>query len=160
MSKKIQLTKDQFTIVDDEDYEHLIQWKWHSSSNSNGRFYAVRTGKMKEARKQFRIHRVITDCPEGLVVDHINHDTLDNRKINLRICTQQQNTYNNANVRKKMYSRHKGVSFNKSANKYTAQIRVQKRLIHLGCFADEGSAGMAYQLAAKEYYGEFAYSGE
>lgn len=155
MSEKIELTKGQYAIVDDEDYDYLNQWKWHAGE-SNGRFTARRTGKVEEKRKLFLLHRVIMNCPKDKVVDHINHNTLDNRKENLRICTQQQNVYNSRNIRDKLYSKHKGVSFNKSVNKYIAQIRVKKTLVHLGCFHKELDAAETYKEAAKTLHGEFA----
>jgi hypothetical protein len=99
------------------------------------------------------MHRVILNAPKGLMVDHINHDTLDNRKENLRIVTNQQNTFNQK--LKNHSSKYKGVTWNSNSEKWCARIRHNKP-IYLGLFKDEKEAGMAYNEGAKKYFGEFA----
>lgn len=83
-------------------------------------------------------------------VDHINHDKLDNRKLNLRICTSSQNSHNR-NV--------KGISCNEEGNKCKARICFDGRQIHLGYFNTKEKAIMARRKAEKKYFGEFAYKG-
>lgn len=82
----IPLTQGRVVLVDDEDYEWLSERKWHAHKSST-HWYAACWIK----GKMIRMHRLITDAPDGLVVDHINGDTLDNRRCNLRICTTREN---------------------------------------------------------------------
>lgn len=90
MTKEIQLTQGKVTLVDDEDYEWLSQWKWCAKDGRNGNFYAFRASKNKSTY----MHRLILDTPKGKVTDHINGNGLDNRRINLRICSYRENSHN------------------------------------------------------------------
>ncbi len=155
--KLIPLTQGKFAIVDDEDYERLSQWKWQVRRLTYGGFAAVRTRQSTEKDGPQSIHmsRVITKAPAGLVVDHINHDTLDNRKCNLRICTTSQNAYN-----RKPYgasSKYKGVSMPLNSKKWMARISIKGKQHILGTFETEESAAEAYKVAAKEFHGEYCY---
>ena len=77
-------------LIDEEDYQLVSRFKWHKGDTG----YAVWRG-IKDGKKQtIRMHRLITNCPKGKIIDHINHDKLDNRKSNLRICTQSENMRN------------------------------------------------------------------
>lgn len=87
---KIPLTKGAFALVDEEDFELVSQYKWHL----NDMGYAVWRGIIDGKKKTIRMHRLIKNTPDELVTDHINHDRLDNRKSNLRICTQKENAKN------------------------------------------------------------------
>lgn len=148
MTKSIHLSQGKVTQVDDEDFEFLNQWKW--SYRSDGR--AVRCDK---SNKIIRMHRVIMNAPAGTVVDHINGDTLDNRKINLRICSQKENTLNHRR-NKNNVSGYKGVSWSKKAGKWRAYIAPNRKQISLGCFMDVIEAARAYDKAAKKLFGKFA----
>lgn len=88
MAKYILLTQDLSTLVDDEDYAWLNQWKWYARK-SDTKTYAARS---KTGFAAIKMHRAITQAPAGMVVDHINGDSLDNRRCNLRICTSRENT--------------------------------------------------------------------
>jgi hypothetical protein len=144
---KIQLNQSKFAIVDAEDYDWLNQWKWSYSR------YAIRT--TKEDRRTISMHRFIMDAPEGMEVDHINGDKLDNRRCNLRICTHQQNTCSRHRSTKKS-SKYQGVSWNKEHKKWVAQIGINGKRINLGRFLLEEDAARAFDKAAKELHGEFA----
>ena len=98
------------------------------------------------------MHRVITGYP---LVDHINGDGLDNRRANLRAATATQNNQN----RRPSLSRSgfKGVTKSSKSNGWYARIRVNGKLIHLGCYPDPTSAARAYDAAALEHFGEFAW---
>jgi hypothetical protein len=89
------------------------------------------------------------------VVDHINHNTLDNRKANLRICTNQQNHFNMLKKSLSKTSIYKGVHYVKRVKKFMAYISCPKAT-YLGYYAKEIDAAMAYDTAAKKYFGEFA----
>lgn len=92
--KKIKLSQGLWAIVDDADFEELLCYKWCASRSSDtGGVYACRFTSAKNGRKKRKVymHRFIMDCNNGLQVDHINDDTLDNRRSNLQVLTQQGN---------------------------------------------------------------------
>lgn len=144
--------KGKHVLVDDEDYEYLNQWKWYCDN----RGYALRGVNInKHTHKIIRMHRVIMDVPKGLYIDHINHNTLDNRKSNLRICNRSQNNQNQIK-RPGLTSRYKGVCWCERDNGWYAQIGINGKQINLGLFRDEALAAKTYDEKAKEYFGEFA----
>lgn len=146
MAKKILLGNDQFAIVDDEDYELLMKFKWRAiTSGVYGHFYANTTIKM---------HRFILDAPKGYVVDHINGDTLDNRKQNLRICTHAQNQQNTGS--RGGSSKYKGVCFKKAQGKWQGQFRGNGVKYYCGLFDTEEAAARAVDKKRREICGEFA----
>ena len=102
------------------------------------------------------MHREVANTPDGLVCDHINGDSLDNRKANLRSATYLQNSWNRGKSQRIGYSKYKGVIFYKMRQKWCATICVYGKKIFLGTFEDEIQAVKAYDKAAKKYFGEFA----
>ena len=150
--KQIKLTQGKYAIVDDEDFEWLNQWKWYANKDHKT-YYARR----HEGKKIVKMHRLILNASIGTEVDHKNHDGLDNRRDNIRICTFSQNQHRRATT--KGVSAYRGVyQLNHSPNyKWASQIRANGKVKHLGCFVTEVEAAMAYNKAAKQYYGEFAY---
>jgi len=144
------LTRGKFAIVDPEDYDLLSRCKWCAVKDSNT-YYAVRSRQ----NKQIRMHREIMKVPKHLVCDHINHNGLDNRKNNLRICTKQQNTHNQK-PRKTGTSKYKGVDWNKRQRKWRARIYYESRCHYLGYFNNEIDAAKAYDKKARELFKEFA----
>lgn len=150
----IELTKGYTTIVDDSDYDVLCKYKWHAM-DTIGRVVAARVITNEDYTRTLQLlHRVIMIAPPELEVDHINGNTLDNRRSNLRLCTHQENCMN-ASVAKHS-SKFKGVSRNVTGKKWVAQIRYNNRLIYLGSFESEESAAKAYNVKASELFGEFA----
>jgi hypothetical protein len=152
--RKIPLTRGKYAIVDPQDYVWLKYFKWHVAGGRD--MYAVRKGVINGKKHQrLWMHREILPVPEGFVVDHINHDTLDNRRANLRPATQLQNRYN-TRKRKNKSSRYKGVHWHKCTKKWRAEIKIDGKKLHLGYFHSEADAGRAYDKAARKYQGEFA----
>ena len=146
----IPLTRGQFTVVDAEDYLWLSQYQWFAEGTA-GHFYAVR----KENGRSIKMHRQIMNAPDHLVVDHIDHDGLNNRRENLRICTFAENCRNLRASRHKS-SKYKGVHWHKRNHKWAVQVTCDHKRNHLGYFGDEIDAAKAYDRAALELFGEFA----
>lgn len=144
-----------FALVDDEDFERINKYHWHAPRQRSG-VYAVRDITKNGKRKRLHMHREIIGYKEGMVVDHINHNCLDNRKSNLRLCTNTQNSMNMFS-HKGSRSQYKGVYFHKSSGHWQSSIRVCKKLIHLGTYKEERDAAKAYNINAKKYFKEFAY---
>lgn len=115
-----------YALVDDEDYEMLTGiGKWHE----NDQGYAVRRDVIDGDKRTVRMHRIIAGTPEGMITDHINHNRLDNRKSNLRICDQKTNMRN-----KKDQGR--GYWFQKQNKNWVVEVNG----IHRGCFSNEADA--------------------
>lgn len=163
--KVIPLTKGQFAKVDDEDYDHLMQWKWYAKQWRTDRtYYAKRTQRDPITKKSVTIsmHRFIMNCPADLKTDHENHDGLDNQKHNLRNCTNSENGKNKRSA-KNSSSQYLGVSLLKNNKEkgypkiWKSSINLGKNKIkHLGVYKDEIEAAQKYDEAAKEYHKEFA----
>jgi hypothetical protein len=151
--KYIELAQGKRAIVDNEDYKYLSQFKWHLSSNG----YAVMTthNYVDGVRKTYHpaMHSLVNKTPKGKSTDHINENKLDNRRKNLRTCTQSQNMANRG-FQKNNKSGYKGVYW--SEGKWTAQIRFKGETIHLGRSKDIKEAAQLYSNAASHYFGEFA----
>jgi len=124
-------------LFDLEDIDKIKEQKWHPhySPTMNG-YYVVATARgSKTERIGIKLHRLVTNCPNGLVVDHINHKTLDNRKINLRVCTNQENGENrkgcnNTNVN----SGYRNVYYRENNNKWFVSLTQNGKKIYGGDF--------------------------
>jgi hypothetical protein len=152
--KEIPLTQGKVALVDDEDFDYLNQWKWYAAKMGKG-IYAQRNQWDNGRSSTITMHRLLIEIPEGLMVDHINRNGLDNRKSNLRAVTAQQNRLNTAPSGKIPY---RGVCKYpyKTARQYYAQIVVNYKLIYLGVYLTAEEAALAYDQKAKEFHGEFA----
>ena len=147
----IPLTQGKFAIVDAEDYDWLSQYKW-CAVKSRETFYAQRWSNGRVVG----MHRVIMHAPKGVICDHKNHNGLDNRKSNLRLCTSAQNQYNKR-PKKGCASRYKGVVLRSDCKRWRARIGFNGKRIHLGDFDNQMEAAMAYDNKAVELFGEFAW---
>lgn len=152
--KTIPLTQGLVAKVDDDDYEELSKYKWYAVGHK-GQEYAARCGKRNETH-HIRMHRVLLHAPNGLQVDHINGDRLDNRKSNLRLATQAENSRNRCKFPKPALSRYKGVTYHKRDKVWQASIKVSGKQIYIGSFCTEKEAAAAYNEAALRYHGPYA----
>lgn len=156
--KEIKLTRGQVAIVDDEDFDSLNKYKWYALKIPHG-YYAVRniTSGVGQ-QKKLKMHRVVMSVTDPCIkVDHMYGDTLDNRKSQLRICSDSENKRNQVKSRVEVLtSKHKGLSYRKAKDKYDVRITIDRRVIHLGSFKDETDAAKAYNDGAIKYHGEFA----
>jgi hypothetical protein len=145
--KEIPLTKGQIALVDDEDYERCRVLKWSAIQPHEGYYYASCSFRSLHSNPSTtmmsRFIMGVTD--RKMVVDHINHDTLDNRKENLRVCSQRQNRQNLAMDKSSKYP---GVI--RFRNGWRARIRISGKLMSLGVYADEREAARAYEVKVRE----------
>jgi len=147
--KEIKLSNGNIALIDDDDFEMVSKWKWQE----NQRGYAKGKVRINDDWKTVSMHRFIMKPPSDKVVDHINHNKLDNRKSNLRICTPQQNS---ANVPKLSKTKnYKGVRYKNGG--YEASLVVKGEYKYIGSYSSEIAAANAYNYYAKQYNGEFAY---
>ena len=143
---KIPLTQGKFTLIDKDDFNKINQYIWHF----DGRYAAT-----NHKRKHLRLHRILLNVPPKFHTDHINGNPLDNRKFNLRICSQTENIRNKG-FSKNNTSGYKGIFFNKSVGFFQSYITVNRKHKYLGRFISAIEAAIAYDKAAKQYFGEFA----
>jgi len=146
--KTIPLTQGKVAIVDDEDFDNLIKYKWFLD---NG--YA--RGRVNG--KYIFMHRFIMKTKRGEIYDHINRNKLDNRKSNMRKCTYSQNAVNAKYNFHNKVSKYRGVCWSKEMSLWKASIRVNTKAIHLGFFENEIDAAKIYDSAARHYFDNFAY---
>lgn len=155
--KEIPLTQGKVALVDDEDYERVAAFKWHATCSSRKRrWYAARNATLPDGRQtKVRMHRFILNAVTALQVDHENGDGLDNRRSNLRPASNGQNQHNRS-LSPSSTTGFKGVTFHRRWNRYYARIYNDGKEISLGYFADARSAAVAYDIRARELFGEFA----
>lgn len=158
MARIIMLKNGGETILDDEDFDKFGIMEWERRTNKRHEYAAQRIYVSRTAGKQIYrnvyLHREIIDCPPHAFVDHINGDGLDNRRINIRVCSQTENMRNRRKFADAT-SKFKGVS-SYGVRRFRAYIYVDKKQINLGTFPSEVEAALAYDRAAKQMFGEFA----
>lgn len=152
----IALTKGQVASVDDSDYEWLSQWNWQARWHLRREVWrACRSKSVKGKDHELAMSRVIMNAPTGLMVDHINGDTLDNQRHNLRLATNQQNQHNQTRLRRDNTSGYKGVTQLRTGY-YLAQLYLNGVRIRLGIRAQKLDAAILYNEGALLHFGEFA----
>jgi len=151
--RKIPISAGRYVaLVDDEDYELVNRYKWQVLISMN-RLYVKRTDVFDGKRTTQYMHTLITGFKQ---VDHINGDGLDNRRENLR---SANHILNQGNVKSWLNntSGFRGVKLERRTGKWVAQLNTKAKHLHLGTFTTKEEAARAYDKAALEYFGEFAY---
>jgi hypothetical protein len=135
------------TIVDDDKWHQLSKYNWNLTKDN---YIQGNTNKKTQS-----MHRYLTNPEKGIIIDHINNNSLDNRMINLRPATPKQNSYN-ASKKKNASSIYKGVTYSKKHKNYKSTIYKDSKEYYLGTYTNEIVAGLAYNIKATELFGEFA----
>lgn len=155
--REIPLTKGLLAFVDEADHAWLSQWNWHAH-HSGRHIYAARNATVAEREAGsvsiIYMHSVICPAPAGLVTDHENGHSVDNRRANLRVATYVQNSVNTRVSRGALEFR--GVYIAKPSGRYVARIRRKGLVKSLGTYTTVEEAARAYDAAAIEMHGEFA----
>lgn len=157
--REVPLSQGKVAIVDAADFAWLSQWKWTATNvarpDAPDKFYACRMERKDECDgrkpKMILMHRQILGIDDKRKIDHRDLDTLNNRRGNLRPCTQGQNCLNHRGHRDRR-SRFKGVYWHAGARKWMASFRGK----YLGLFTNDEQAAVAYDHAAQAYSPEFA----
>lgn len=166
--KVMPLTRGQVTIVDDEDYDRLMKhsWAWVPSTSSlSSAGYAVRKGSKRRGEpRTVQMHREILHAPKGTMIDHINLNSLDNRKENLRYADVHQNGFNRPKPIMDCTSKYKGVLRRlrpaNEAKPWTARIKYNDRHVELGTYPTEELAAGVYNYASRIFFGQFRHENE
>ena len=151
--KRIGLTQGLFALVDDEDFDWLNKYKWAADVRSDKQKYALRRDKQG---KTIRMHRDIMSVADGLVVDHINYNGLDNQRHNLRVCTVQQNSAN-SRPRSRNTTGYKGLTFVDKNKKWYVRMTVKGETKCLGYYKWKHKAAEVFNENALKFNGEFAH---
>lgn len=155
---EISLSQGKVAMIDDVDFVIVGRHRWCAVLNGKDLWYAVTSIEKGGTRRSIRMHRMLLGLKyKGKQqADHINHNGLDNRRANLRICSHTENV-RNSRVLVHKTSIYKGVCWDKNAKKWHAGISVGAgKQKHLGHFKLEECAALAYDFAAVRYHGEYA----
>ena len=155
--KKILLTRGYYTLVDDADFLELSGIKFHANGKP-GNIYAAVGDTLNGKRIKRKLHHILFGCVPGLRIDHRNGDSLDNRRLNLRLASSQNNSRNMRKWKTGATSNYKGVCWHKRDKKWQVNIKPSAGVpqITTGSFKSELAAADAYDRAAIKYHGDFA----
>lgn len=164
----IQLSRGKFAKIDTADIALVLAYKWcahtHTDHRDSAATYAISSASAQGgSRLSLKMHRLIAGARDGEYVDHVNGDGLDNRRANLRICSNKENTANKTAYleRKRLRGGYLGVS-RAPSNGWRAQINAGEQRgyyrssIYLGTYNSPEEAARAYDIAAVQHFGEFA----
>jgi hypothetical protein len=153
----IDLGKGHAAVIDDEDADLVTGFKWYPMKTKEGKVYAAGWKHLPPGRFFVHLHRLIANAQPGEIIDHVDRDTLNCRKSNLRRVTRQQNTQNKGPNRKPGTSKYKGVFLCRRTGRFRARVSLNRKRIYLGYFVSEQEAARAYNTKAAELFGEFSY---
>ena len=148
------MTKGYCALISQQDASFVGQWNWSTLILVGGKLRAVR--RTNADGKTYYMHRELMSPTGSAVVDHINADGIDNRRQNLRVCSNAENVRWQKPQRRKMSSRFKGVSYDRSRRLWQSYVTVDGKRTHLGRFVSEEAAARAYDRGAEARHGEFA----
>ena len=156
------LTRGMYAMVDDEDFDRLRFWKWHVQCCGPGKLYASRSVKIEgKTYARYLHHEVLKleiPLPRGIVVDHINGESLDCRKENLRCCSPNENMVNcGPRLVWGKTSKYKGVHYDRREKRWIARFSYKGRHYGLGRFKDEYTAVVIFNRAVCKVIGACAY---
>lgn len=160
--------KEHETIIDLDDLEKVseIEYRWHAawdkfmqSHYARATIYTGMDENGKSKSKSLLLHRYIMDVSKDQVIDHINHNTLDNRKNNLRLTTISKNSRHREGVNKNNTTGYRNVCYSKTENKYIVQLQIDSKNTRLGVFDDVHEAGEFAKTMREKYYGKFKGAG-
>lgn len=154
--KLIPLTQGKFAKVSDRDYVVLSKYNWFAGYNAKRNVFVA---QRNDKTKTMYMHSVINKTPAGFDTDHIDGDTLNNQRSNLRTTSRGENMMNRK-INKNNVAGFKGVSYKKLNKKWTAQIQVNKKKVYLGLFDKKEDAYKSYCEACYKYHGKFANVGK
>jgi len=156
---EIKYKNKDYKIFFDKDFENIInKYKWFIANRGKKteKLYVLTKIKIDEKIKFIYMHQLILGIKTGYVIDHINSNTLDNTKKNLRHCLQRENSYNMNKNSENNSSKYRGVSFVPKINKYKMQIRIPGNIRIIKLFKSEIDAAKEYNFLAIKYHGEFS----
>lgn len=153
--------KGKIVLIDDEDWEKVRVYKWviNAPTKANRKYYAQHDFYVEGVHHVILMHRLIMGCVkgDGVYIDHIDGNTLNNHKSNLRFSSIAENTRNQQKHRDSM-NPYKGIKYDKRDKLWVARIQYNKKRIYVGYSKDPVEAAKAYDRKAIELHGEFAYT--
>lgn len=143
-------------FIDDEDFEKIKNFSWHVIKSPYTMYVSAMKKEYGKPYTAILLHRLVMGASKGMEVDHINGNGLDNRKINLRMCSQSQNQANRQKTSKHMSSKFKGVYWCKRQKRWVAKIDCNSKRHYIGSFVNETDAAVAYNKKSAELFGDFS----
>jgi hypothetical protein len=151
----LQLNKGFTTLIDDDIVDDVKPFRWYVVPRPRTN-YVRRSIPCGGKTKYEYLHQRVLGVRPGFEIDHIDGNTLDNRRANLRHATRQQNMRNQAKRSRQASSQYKGVCWSNNDNRWLAYLLVNRKRFWLGRFTDEREAARAYNAAALHHFGDFA----